>query len=243
MGSCTYCGTQVGSEPCDYCGAPIPPEESACPMGRMRAKVSAVHSGDTIDIEVGSATFRVTLYGIDCPIPGESFYDEASFFTAHMVHNKIVEAEILGCDNSGGMIGIVYTGVVNVNEELLINPPVEPLEHFTEPQAPIPNGGKTQSENLSDPFLAMISPLTIGKVTLLFMLFPIVLILVAWHYAYKLMQRPGWYNETWIVCYQILVCFPLGFFALSRNTVITGRQKTGIVISFILLVIIGSLMG
>ena len=87
----------------------------------LMGKCIRVSDGDTITIMYNGEKVRVRLYGIDAPEKGQDFSKKASSFVYDLCQNKQVRVEVKGTDQYKRVLGVVYAGSVNVNEELLKN--------------------------------------------------------------------------------------------------------------------------
>jgi endonuclease YncB( thermonuclease family) len=88
--------------------------------------VKKVADGDTLTVVIRDGTkFRVRLYGIDAPEirhekkPGQPYGKEAKAALMGMVLGQKVRLDIIERDQYKRMVGIVYLGNLNVNEEMV----------------------------------------------------------------------------------------------------------------------------
>lgn len=85
----------------------------------LSGKVIGISDGDTITVLDGQAQKKIRLYGIDCPESRQDFGTRARQFTSDLVFNKPVRVAGQGTDRYGRVVGLVYTGAICVNEEIL----------------------------------------------------------------------------------------------------------------------------
>lgn len=87
----------------------------------LTGKVVAVADGDTFTLLTDKKKqVKVRLYGIDCPERKQDFGTKARQFTAELIYNKEVKAEILEIDRYGRSIATVILSDGKVlNKELL----------------------------------------------------------------------------------------------------------------------------
>lgn len=84
----------------------------------LKGKVVLVSEGDTLTIEVHEPV-TVRVEGIDCPEPGQPFFDKARQLTASLVLGKIVQATTMGKDSDGRTRARVCVGTRCLDAELL----------------------------------------------------------------------------------------------------------------------------
>jgi micrococcal nuclease len=84
-------------------------------------KVVSVADGDTITVLENNTQHRIRLYGIDSPEKRQDFSNRAKQFMADLVFQKQVRVVKQDVDRYGRIVGLVYTGNVSVNEELVKN--------------------------------------------------------------------------------------------------------------------------
>jgi endonuclease YncB( thermonuclease family) len=82
-------------------------------------KVISVNTDDTLVVLKHGKGCKVKLYGIDTPEKGQAFGKEAIRFIKNRVSGKSVKVVQLTIDRKGRVIGVVYTGVRSLNEELI----------------------------------------------------------------------------------------------------------------------------
>ncbi|MBF0651283.1 thermonuclease family protein [Dysgonomonas sp. GY75] len=88
----------------------------------LTGKIIRVSDGDTIILlDSVNVQHKIRLYGIDCPEKKQDYGTKAADFTKGLCAGKNVTVEIEGTDIYGRILGIVYAGKVNINEELLKN--------------------------------------------------------------------------------------------------------------------------
>ena len=123
--------TVAAVEPTRAAASPTPgesePSAAATAPGRESARVVRVVDGDTIDVELDSATVRVRYIGIDTPEtvdprrPVGCFGAEATARNRALVEGRQVELEkdISETDSFGRLLRYVYVGGQMVNEALV----------------------------------------------------------------------------------------------------------------------------
>jgi len=82
-------------------------------------KVVSVEAGDSITVRRDGEQVKIDLYGIDTPVKGQAFGNEAEQFTSRMVLGKVVEVEVPFRDRYGSMGALVRVEGVSLNEELV----------------------------------------------------------------------------------------------------------------------------
>lgn len=89
---------------------------------QLNGRITRVSDGDTVVLtDTKSKRHKIRLDGIDAPEIGQPFGYEAKDFVEKLVLNKDVKVKIIGVDQYNRILGIVYTGGININEELLSN--------------------------------------------------------------------------------------------------------------------------
>lgn len=72
-------------------------------------RVLVVFNGDMLVVSGGyNDEYTIRLYGIDCPEPGQEFYDEATAFIQTMTEGLFVYVDIAELDLSGSWMSKVY---------------------------------------------------------------------------------------------------------------------------------------
>lgn len=89
----------------------------------MRATVTRVIDGDTIQVDIGGSPYRVRYIGIDAPEVGQRGYPEATEANASLVANRIVELEkdVSETDRYGRLLRYVWVDGHMVNAVLVYN--------------------------------------------------------------------------------------------------------------------------
>ena len=117
----------------------------------VEARVTRVIDGDTIEVNLGGATYKVRYIGIDTPEtvhpsePVECFGKEASDKNSELVEGKIVrlEKDVSETDKYGRLLRYVWVGGIFVNDYLVRQgyayaytypPDVKYAEQFAEAQ-------------------------------------------------------------------------------------------------------------
>jgi len=101
----------------------LAPGTPATPGGRLPAQVTAILSGDSIEVSLGGQRQRVRYLGIAAPtsVPPECFGAQAAARNSELVEGQIVELErdTSDVDSSGRLLRYVYAGGTMVNAQLL----------------------------------------------------------------------------------------------------------------------------
>jgi micrococcal nuclease len=87
----------------------------------LTGKVIGISDGDTITVLQDKTQYKIRLYGIDCPESHQDFGTKAKQFTSDLVFGKQVKVVQQDMDRYGRTVGIVYTGDVCVNQEIIKN--------------------------------------------------------------------------------------------------------------------------
>ncbi len=92
----------------------------------VEGNVNKVADGDTLTTITREGTkLRVRLYGIDAPEiqhgkkPGQPYGEQAKAALMGLVLGKKVRLDIVDIDRYKRMVGIVYLGSLNINEEMV----------------------------------------------------------------------------------------------------------------------------
>jgi endonuclease YncB( thermonuclease family) len=95
--------------------------EEAEAAGRLlRGKAVGISDGDTFRLLMeDNKNIRVRLHGIDAPEKGQDYSTQARQALSDLVFSKEVAVIQKTKDRYGRVVGIVYHGDTNVNEELL----------------------------------------------------------------------------------------------------------------------------
>ena len=74
----------------------------------MTGKVIAVIDGNTFELRTpDNDTYKILLFGIDCPELGQDFGDVAKLKLEKMILNQTVAVEIRGKDRWGNRLGVI----------------------------------------------------------------------------------------------------------------------------------------
>jgi len=106
------------------CAAPAP---SSTPVAETQPIVTRVIDGDTIEVDIAGALYKVRYIGIDAPELDDkqpefcALAQEATRYNRELVEGKTVrlEKDISGTDNFGRLLRYVYVDDTLVNAELV----------------------------------------------------------------------------------------------------------------------------
>lgn len=88
----------------------------------LEGTVVHVSDGDTVILrDHKGKKHRIRLDGIDAPEIGQDYGDESKNFVVELTLMKKVVVDVVGTDQYNRVLGILYIGKINVNEELLLN--------------------------------------------------------------------------------------------------------------------------
>lgn len=101
-------------------GAGDLPTPTATPDG-MRAYVTYIVDGDTIDVDIAGSTYRVRYIGIDTPESGDCYYTEAKEKNRELVYLQTVRLvkDVSEVDHFGRLLRYVYVGDLHVNAAMV----------------------------------------------------------------------------------------------------------------------------
>lgn len=86
----------------------------------LTGRIVSVTDGDTVILLDDTNTqHKIRLWGIDCPEKKQDFGNKATEKTKELTRNKKISVDVKGTDRYGRILGIVFAGSLNVNEELL----------------------------------------------------------------------------------------------------------------------------
>jgi len=92
----------------------------SCATNRLTGNVIKVQDGDTVSILTGKKEkIKIRLYGIDAPETGQDFNQKSKKYLSDLVAGKDVTIVNMGKDQYNRVLGVVYVGKLNVNEEML----------------------------------------------------------------------------------------------------------------------------
>lgn len=101
----------------------LAPGVPSTPGGRIQAQVTAILSGDAIEVSLAAQRQRVRYLGIAAPspVPPECFGPQAAARNSELVEGQLVELErdTSDVDSSGRLLRYVYVGGTMVNAQLL----------------------------------------------------------------------------------------------------------------------------
>lgn len=107
--------TACGDLPLDDVGGGIVP-------GGENGRVVRVIDGDTIDVQINGAEFRVRYVGVNTPERGESCYSDATAANSELVLGQTVRLvkDTSDTDRYDRLLRYVYVGDTFVNRELIV---------------------------------------------------------------------------------------------------------------------------
>lgn len=85
----------------------------------LNGRVTRVIDGDTLDLQVGTATYRIRLTEIDAPEAGQPWDRAATQALVAKVLQREVVAVVRGTDDYGRRLGRIWLGERDVNRELV----------------------------------------------------------------------------------------------------------------------------
>ncbi len=86
----------------------------------ISGKVISIKDGDTIEILYKNKAERIRLFGVDCPEKNQDYGSKARQFTADLVFNKTVKADIKNKDMYGRSVAeIILPDGQSLNRELV----------------------------------------------------------------------------------------------------------------------------
>jgi len=96
------------------------PSPTAAPKSQT-ARVVRIIDGDTIQVQMGDASYEVRLVGVDAPEQGQPFYGEAMEYNREFVQNQavVLVRDVCETDKYGRLLRYVYVGDIFVNAELV----------------------------------------------------------------------------------------------------------------------------
>lgn len=86
----------------------------------FEAKVVKVYDGDTATvISEDGRKLKIRLFGIDAPERDQDFGKKSGATLSRMINRKEVEIDVVAEDKYGRLVGIIYLGKRNINEEMV----------------------------------------------------------------------------------------------------------------------------
>lgn len=86
----------------------------------IKGKVVRVSDGDTVTLlDNENNQHKVRLNGIDAPEKGQPYGDKSKEYLSNLIAGKEVTVEVKGTDQYKRVLGVVYSGEVNVNAEMI----------------------------------------------------------------------------------------------------------------------------
>ena len=88
----------------------------------LKGKVVSVADGDTVTILTDNdEQVRIRLYGIDAPEKGQDFANKSRQFLNDLCYGKIIKVDKKDVDQYNRILGIIYIGDLNINQEMIRN--------------------------------------------------------------------------------------------------------------------------
>ncbi len=88
--------------------------------GEHPGKVLNVIEGDLLKVEMDGRRVRVELAGVDSPVRGQPYRDEARAFTVRLVQNKNITVRVVDTGDAGHVVGeVLFGGEKTLNRELV----------------------------------------------------------------------------------------------------------------------------
>lgn len=106
----------------DFLSQYIQSDENELSKNKQLLEGTIVHvsDGDTVTLLLkGNKKIKIRLYGIDAPEIGQKYGEEAKVYLQKYLLNKKVSVVDCGIDKYNRVLGIIYIGSLNINEELL----------------------------------------------------------------------------------------------------------------------------
>ena len=92
----------------------------SCTTNRLTGNVVKVQDGDTMNILTNkNEKIKIRLHGIDAPETGQDFSQKSKKYLSDLVAGKNVTIVDMGKDQYNRVLGVVYAGKLNVNEEMI----------------------------------------------------------------------------------------------------------------------------
>lgn len=86
----------------------------------IAGRVITIVDGNTLEVYTPeNETYKILLFGIDCPELGQEYGEKAKQLLEELILNKNVSVEIQGKDRWGNRLGIILIEGVDPREELL----------------------------------------------------------------------------------------------------------------------------
>lgn len=86
----------------------------------LKGKVVRVSDGDTVVLlDADNTQHKIRLNGIDAPENGQPYGDKSKEYLSNLIAGKEVIVEVKGKDRYKRILGVVYSGEVNVNAEMI----------------------------------------------------------------------------------------------------------------------------
>lgn len=95
------------------------PSTQAAPVTRLSGKVMKVLDGDSFLMRAGQEVYEVRLWGVDSPEHGQAYGEQAKAAGRKLLQGKLIRVEVVGRDSYARYLGIVYSGGLPVNEEMI----------------------------------------------------------------------------------------------------------------------------
>lgn len=99
----------------------------------LKGKVISVADGDTVTILADNdEQVRIRLYGIDAPEKGQDFANKSRQFLNDLCYGKTIKVDKKDVDQYNRILGIIYIGDLNINQEMVRNGLAWYYDHYVE---------------------------------------------------------------------------------------------------------------
>jgi micrococcal nuclease len=88
-------------------------QQNPAPAQTLTGRAVKIVDGDTFDLLAEGKTYRIRLYGIDCPERNQPYYRQAKLTLGKLCSNQTLTVKYSGKDRNGRIIGNIYTSSNN----------------------------------------------------------------------------------------------------------------------------------
>lgn len=93
---------------------------AGCAAGQfLSGKATKIIDGDSVIVRRNGRNYEIRLWGIDCPEYNQPYGAAAEKLTRRLAGTGSVRVAVKSKDSYGRMVGVLYRGSLNVNEELV----------------------------------------------------------------------------------------------------------------------------